>query len=76
MFEAIKINRVGNLHLSRKSSLVEQYCKNGEEVVCSHDCALFGEPFERGNHKGEIGLQICEGRVLVCHKSSFLDERS
>ena len=71
-----RIDICGELIIRRGTNENMQECpfkfNNGENINCSDDCALFGEPSEV-DPQGKIQLQICQGRVL--YFDELIDKR-
>lgn len=68
-----KINKLGCLEIDRKIKFVEQYCPVSQnDVRCGDWCPLFGEPEYEDD---ATVLVICQNKVLLFEKETFLDER-
>lgn len=78
----IKIDKSGDLWISRPVKMKKQECHDRDDMYCGDWCPLFGEPEERhepiyGDGIGPVNaieLSICK-RTLRCKPEDFEDER-
>ncbi len=76
-----KIDKKGMLHIDRAGIMIVMNCALNDDIYCSHQCPLFGEPepeesFDEQENEyqptGGTSLSLCKKTLVF---DSFVDER-